>query len=239
MRDALEKAIVFLASIPESLSAALIDALDPEAIERLSSAATEVRAITTDDQKRIAAEFVDRQLTYRRRSASVCNTLPFSTLPEAQRTLADLQEAPAAWLAQELSQELPQTAAVVMCRLNPSQAAAVLSHMSTEIQLLVVQRMASAAKLDPEIVAELLEALARRRRGELLKDINHVGGLPFVAQVVNRLDHATERALLQNLAHEDRQLVDRLLRLMFMLRDRSRVCLAPSAESPEPQRKAA
>ena len=229
MRDALEKAVVFLASIPESLSAALINELEPEAIERLATAATEVRQISADDQKRLAAEFVDRQLRYQRGSAPISAFTPFANFPETQRNLADLQQAPAAWLANELSQELPQTAAVVMRHLNPGQAAEVLRHMSTESQLHVVQRLASAGDLPPEIVAELLEVLARRRRGEQLKDISHVGGLPFVAQLINRLDRATERALLQNLAHEDRALVDHLLRLMFVLRDCHRVC-QPSAE---------
>ncbi len=243
MRDALEKAVVFLASIPESLSAALINSLEPEAIERLANAASSVQDISTDDQQRLAAEFVDRQLMCRRRSASNSASTPLATLPEAQRNLADLQRAPADWLAHELSQELPQTAAVVICHLNPTQAADVLGHMSTEAQLNVVQRIACAEDLHPEILAELLEAFARRRRGEQLKDINHAGGLPFVAQVVNRLDRATERALLQNLAHQDRSLVDQLLRLMFVLRDRSRVARpthpAGVETSPTSTRKAA
>jgi flagellar motor switch protein FliG len=231
MSESLQKAVILLASIPESLSAVLIHALEPDAIERLADAAAAVSQFTAEDQQRLAAEFVDRQLQRQRRPVCVSACSPFAALPEAQRNLADLQQAPADWLAQELAHELPQTAAVVMCQLPPTQAAIVLSRMSTEVQLQVVQRIATAGRVPAEIVAELLEALARRRRGELLRDINQSGGLPFVAQLVNRLDRATERALLQNLAQENRGLVDHLLRLMFVLRDRSRVC-QPSASPP-------
>ncbi len=234
MRDALRKAVVFLASIPESLSAELINSLDPEAIERLADAAVDMQHVTSDDQKQIASDFVDRQLKKHHRPKMMTSgePLPLCGDPAAQRKLADLQQAPPNWLADELAQELPRTAAVVIRHLNPLQAAAVLSRMSTEMQMNVVRCIASTDSADPPVVIDILDVVSGRRRNEQLKDINQVGGLPFVAQVANRLDRATEKALLENLAQEDRPLVDQLLRLMFVLRDRNRVSQPTSDDSP-------
>jgi flagellar motor switch protein FliG len=235
MRDALQKAVVFLASIPESLSAELINSLAPDAIERLADAAVQMDCVTPDDQRYIASEFVDKQLTKQRRVTSTCrDSLPLGGDPAAQRKLADLQHAPAEWLADELAHELPQTAAVVIRHLNPLQAAAVLSQMPTEMQISIIRRIASSDHTQPQVLIDILDVVSGRRRNEQLKDINHVGGLPFVAQLVNRMNRATEKALLENLAQEDRPMVDQLLRLMFVLRDRNRVCQPLSTDSVPP-----
>jgi flagellar motor switch protein FliG len=141
----------------------------------------------------------------------------------AQRELEQLQDAPKHWLAEELSTELPQTAAVVLCHLHPQLAAKTLACLSTEKQIQVVKRIADYESISPEIVGDIVAALSSRLRLGRLAEINNTGGLALVAQIVQRLDHATERALLENLAQDNRPLVDQLLKLTFLLRDRQRV----------------
>jgi flagellar motor switch protein FliG len=45
------------------------------------------------------------------------------------------------------------------------------------------------------------------------------GGVPNVAEILNVTDRATERALLENLAQEDPDLVEEIRRLMFVFED--------------------
>jgi flagellar motor switch protein FliG len=51
------------------------------------------------------------------------------------------------------------------------------------------------------------------------QQFENAGGVQHVAQVLNVTDRATERALLENLAQEDPELVEDIRRLMFVFED--------------------
>jgi len=51
----------------------------------------------------------------------------------------------------------------------------------------------------------------------------NAGGVASVAEVLNVIDRATERSLLENLAQEDPDLVDEIRRLMFVFEDISKL----------------
>lgn len=223
MNDNLRKAALLLASIPEADSAALMSRLSADQIESLSTATQALRSFSIDQQRQLVAELID--LRYRRdadqsRHSQGCHHWQH----RAQQELEHLQQASTSWLAEQLAAELPQTVAVVLMHLRPTLAAQTLACLPTEKQLEVVKRIASYDAIPSEIVHEVIAALSNRLRLGRLAEINDRGGLALVAQIVQRLDHATERALLENLAQDNRSLVDQLLKLMFLLRDRQRVC---------------
>jgi flagellar motor switch protein FliG len=222
MDDNLRKAALLLASIPEADSAALMSRLSADQIETMAKAISQLRAIPTDQQQQLVAELIDRQ--YRRRQPGDLPTEPSrnsvygTQTPAEQRELEQLQQAPSQWLAQQLTTELPQTAAVALCHLRPALAAATLACLPTETQIQVVKRIADSQTISPDVVNVIIERLACRLRIGKLAEINRAGGLALVAQIIQRLDRATERALLENLAQDNRALVDQLLKLTFLLR---------------------
>jgi flagellar motor switch protein FliG len=227
MDDNLRKAALLIASIPEADSAALMSRLSAEQIEALSTATQAVSSITTEQQHQIVAELIelryrrdDNQALHDTRRPDGCHHWHHAS----QIELEHLQHASTEWLAEQLSAELPQTAAVILTHLRPSLAARTLACLSTETQLEVVKRMASYEAIPSDLVHDVITALSSRLRLGRLAEINNRGGLALVAQIVQRLDRATERALLENLAQDNRTLVDQLLKLMFLLRDRQRVC---------------
>jgi flagellar motor switch protein FliG len=51
------------------------------------------------------------------------------------------------------------------------------------------------------------------------QQFENAGGVSTVAEILNVIDRATERSLLENLAQEDAKLVDEIRRLMFVFDD--------------------
>ncbi len=259
----LEKAALLLASIPESDSAALVARLSDREIEAIAHATASLNDVQEETQHEIAAELIDLRYQRRTRPQSTGDTggSPegvasasggderdsaegvWHWTPEAQRALEQLQDAPSNWLARQLSHELPQTAAVVLCFVNPKLAAQVLAQMSTDVQIRVVHRIANTAPVPRELAEKIITSLADAYRFSRLEEVGNSHGLPFVAQIVARLDRATERALMENLAQDNRPMVDQLLRMLSLLKDRRRICLQATTHrkptEPAPDRRAA
>src|SRR5690606_36908681 len=61
--------------------------------------------------------------------------------------------------------------------------------------------------------------LEKRMDSVMSQSYERAGGVPSVAEILNVTDRATERALLENLAQEDPDLVEEIRRLMFVFDD--------------------
>ncbi|HZZ71540.1 MAG TPA: FliG C-terminal domain-containing protein, partial [Pirellulales bacterium] len=109
--------------------------------------------------------------------------------------------------------------ALILCHLPPPQAAAVLGGLPTERQLSVIRRVATMGQTNPEIIKEVESGLESRMASIMSQQFEAAGGVPSVAEILNVTDRATERNLLENLAHEDPDLVEEIRRLMFVFED--------------------
>jgi flagellar motor switch protein FliG len=72
---------------------------------------------------------------------------------------------------------------------------------------------------NPEIIQEVEWGLEKRMSAVMSQQFEKAGGVPTVAEILNVTDRATERALLENLAQEDPDLVEEIRRLMFVFED--------------------
>jgi flagellar motor switch protein FliG len=61
--------------------------------------------------------------------------------------------------------------------------------------------------------------LEHRMSSVMSQQFENAGGVPSVAEILNVIDRATERSLLENLAQEDPDLVEEIRRLMFVFED--------------------
>ena len=71
----------------------------------------------------------------------------------------------------------------------------------------------------PEIIKEVERGLENRMSSVMSQQFEKAGGVPTVAEILNVIDRATERSLLENLAQEDPDLVEEIRRLMFVFED--------------------
>src|SRR5262249_18832117 len=115
--------------------------------------------------------------------------------------------------------EHPQTIALVLSHLNPSQAAGLLESLPAPIRADVAVRMANLDQISPDIITKIAAVIGLKLKalGELSRESS--GGVNAVAEMFNRLDSLTCRNVLDDMEQADPQLVENIRQLMFVFED--------------------
>jgi len=130
-----------------------------------------------------------------------------------------LQKADPQQLAKFIHAEHPQTIALVLSHLNPSQAAGLLFSLPPEMRPDVALRMANLDQISPEIISKIAGIIGAKLKalGELSRE--SYGGVRAVAEMFNRLDSASSKEILESIEHADANLVETIRHLMFVFDD--------------------
>jgi flagellar motor switch protein FliG len=130
-----------------------------------------------------------------------------------------LQKADPQQLAKFIHSEHPQTIALILSHLNPSQAAGLLFSLPVELRADVALRMANLDQISPEIIAKIAGIIGSRLKaiGELSRE--SYGGVRAVSEMFNRLDSSTSKEILESIERSDPSLVETIRHLMFVFDD--------------------
>lgn len=130
-----------------------------------------------------------------------------------------LQKADPQQLAKFIHSEHPQTVALILSHLNPSQAAALLNSLPSELRADVALRMANLDQISPDIISRIAAIIGQKLKnlGELSRE--SYGGVRAVAEMFNRLDAASSKEILEKIEGEDPALVETVRHLMFVFED--------------------
>ncbi len=120
-------------------------------------------------------------------------------------------------IANLLSREHPQTIAIIVAYLEPSQAAEVLGKLPEHIKIDVALRIASLDQISPSILGELEDVLQSQLQSYTRG--RKIGGIKTVAEILNQLDRASEDLILKNIEEKDQILADEIRKLMFTFDD--------------------
>ncbi len=115
--------------------------------------------------------------------------------------------------------EYPQTIALILSYANADQASAVLSELPKEKRVDVVERMAKMDSASPETIKAIEATLERKFSAVVSMDRTEVGGVNYVADVLNKVDRATEKFIFDELSVRDPVLVDEIKKKMFVFED--------------------
>lgn len=231
----IRKAAVLLMSLPEEHASILLGQLDPKQIEAVSIEIARSRGVSGDEQEAVIRDFANANpnaLTSRSGGLEVARALVEQALgKKASTTLENVRQSiealPFGFLQKADSQNLltflvdehPQTIALILSHLSPQQAAEVIHGLPVERQLSVVRRIATMDQTSPDIIREVEQGLERRMSALTNQQYDNMDGVQVVAEILNVVDRATERNLLENLSQEDPDLVDDIRRLMFVFDD--------------------
>lgn len=120
-------------------------------------------------------------------------------------------------IANMLSREHPQTIAIIIAYLEPTQAAEVMAKLPEHIKIDVALRIASLDQISPSILGELEDVLQSQLQSYTRG--RKIGGIRTVAEILNQLDRATEDLILKNIEEKDQILADEIRKLMFTFDD--------------------
>ncbi|WP_375492581.1 flagellar motor switch protein FliG [uncultured Jatrophihabitans sp.] len=145
-----------------------------------------------------------------------------------ERVLANFVAAPFASLQQldprqivsVLSDEHPQTVALVIAHLPASLGSHLLASFTREVQADVAHRIAVMDRTSPDLIRQVEAGLERRVSSlGVASELSTVGGLQPLVDIINRSDRGTEKMILEGLATLDPALAEKVRGQMFMFED--------------------
>lgn len=122
-------------------------------------------------------------------------------------------------LATSFQNENPQLVALVLAYLKPDRAAAVMSSLSPEMQTDVASRIAEMDRTNPEVLREVERIMENKFSSVVTADFSMAGGVEALAEILNRSDRTTEKAILDSLEIQDPELAEQVRELMFVFED--------------------
>jgi flagellar motor switch protein FliG len=118
-----------------------------------------------------------------------------------------------------IQSEHPQTIALILAHLNPEHAATILGALPLEVQVDVATRIAILDRAAPDVVMEIERVLERRISAIFTQEFTAAGGVRSLAEVLNRADRSTEKAIMEKLEESNPTLAEEVKRLMFVFDD--------------------
>lgn len=143
------------------------------------------------------------------------------------RLQASLQEVPFQFLKKAdptqvssfIQDEHPQTVALIIAHLEPGMGALILSSLTPDVQSDVIMRIATMDRTAPEIVREVERVIERKMASVFTGGFTFAGGVKSVAEILNRVERNSEKAIMADLEERDPELADEIGRLMFTFED--------------------
>jgi len=231
----IHKAAILLSSLPEEEAVTLMGRFEPKQVEAVSIEIARLKMVSSEEQNGAITEFAESNPASAgldgggldRAKILVQKALGKNANDTLDNIRQSIEEVPFAFLRNidsqniltYVSDEHPQTIALVLSHLPPVAGSEILAGLPSEQQLKVVQRIAQMGQTSPEIIEEVEKGLEKRMSSVMSQSFENAGGVGAVAEMLNVSDRSTERTILENLAQQDPDMVEEIRRLMFVFED--------------------
>ena len=118
-----------------------------------------------------------------------------------------------------IQNEHPQTIALILSYSSADQASHIIAELPQEKKVDVVKRIATMDRANPEMVKIVEKTLEKKFVSILSVDLMEVGGVSYVADVMNHVDRQTEKHIFDQLTEKDPSLAEQIRKLMFVFED--------------------
>ncbi len=118
-----------------------------------------------------------------------------------------------------IQNEHPQTIAFVLSYASADQSSKIISELPKKLQIDVIRRIATLESVSPEIVSIVEAALEKRFSTVVSVDMTEIGGINFVADIMNHVNRTTEKYVFDELSKSNPTLSEEIRKLMFVFED--------------------
>jgi flagellar motor switch protein FliG len=230
-----QKAAILLVALGDKISGEVMKQLNDEEAKAVSKAIARLEKVTPSQTESVLEEFCNltRQngglggFDYAKR------VLANAFGPEGAKRIADhlprvgarfnknmesLQKADPNQLSRFIAGEHPQTIALILSHLSPSQAASLLANLPMPLRSDVTLRIAQLDRVSPDVVARISIVISEKLKtlGEVKMELR--GGPRSVAEILNRMEGTMSDEILSNI-QDEQPLVDAIRHFMFTFDD--------------------
>ena len=135
------------------------------------------------------------------------------------RDFAFMDKADVKSLLSALQNERPQTIALVLSYVDADKAAGVVSQLDERKQIQVVESIAKIDSVSPMAIKIIQDEMQHKFSSIMTSTNIKVGGIDYVADVMNNLDRTSEKNIFDGLADHDQELADEIRKRMFVFED--------------------
>ena len=231
-----QKAAAVIISLGTEKASQLYQYMDPEDVEQITLEVAKLGYVDAATTEEVLNEYYQMCMTnkavteggleYARAvlerafgSQTASMLLDKVTKSLKNREFSFLNKADEKSLYAALQHERPQTIALVLSYVDPEKAAAVIDELDPERQVKVVENIATMESASPTAV-KVIEAEMEKRFSSIMTTNNvKVGGVDYVAGVMNNLDRASEKSIFDRLSVHNADLADEIRKRMFVFED--------------------
>ena len=231
-----EKAAILLITLGPEKSAEIFKHLSEDEIEELTLQIANMRMVSSEEKKQVIEDFYQIALAqeyisegginYAKdvleralgsdKAVDIINRLTSSLYV---RPFEFIRKADPNQLLNYIQNEHPQTIALILAYLEPSQSAQILANLTPEKQGEVTRRTAIMDRTSPEVVKEIEKVLETKFSSMLSQDFTAAGGIQSAVDILNSVDRGTEKFIMEELDIKDAELSEEIRRRMFVFED--------------------
>jgi len=231
-----QKAAVFLVTIGSEISAEIFKFLREDEIETLTFEIARLETIDAEQKDAILNEFQELMMAnqfistggidYARellekslgsqKAIDIINRLTSSL---QVRPFDFIRRTDPSHLLNFIQQEHPQTIALILAYLEPNKASQILQNLPQEVQSDVARRIATMDRTSPEVLREVERVLEKKLSSLSSEDYTTAGGVESIVEILNLVDRASEKQIIEALEEEDPELAEDIKKRMFVFED--------------------
>jgi flagellar motor switch protein FliG len=231
-----QKAAIFLITLGPEVAAEIFKHLREDEIETLTFEMAKLDKITPEDKEAVLLEFNELMMAqefittggidYAREVLEKALGTQ-KAIDIINRLTSSLQTRPFDFIRRQDPQHLlnfiqnehPQTIALILCYMDPNKASQILSSLPHNIQGDVAKRVALMERVSPDILREVERVLERKLSALSSEDYTSAGGIDAIVEILNNVDRATERTIIEALEDDDPDLAEEIKKRMFVFED--------------------
>jgi flagellar motor switch protein FliG len=231
-----QKAAIFLVTIGSEISAEIFKYLREDEIEALTFEIARLETIEPEQKDAILQEFHELMMAnqfistggidYAREllEKSLGNQKAIDII---NRLTSSLQVRPFDFIRRTdpghllnfIQQEHPQTIALILAYLEPNKSSQILQYLPHEVQSDVARRIATMDRTSPEVLREVERVLEKKLSTLSSEDYTTAGGVESIVEILNLVDRASEKQIIEALEDEDPELAEEIKKRMFVFED--------------------
>ena len=235
----LQKAAILLITLGPEKASAIFQHLKEDEIESLTLEIANTRSVSPQDKESVldeyyqvclaqqyiaeggigyAKELLEKALV-RIRSEKAQGVISKLTASLQVRPFEFVRKTEPAQLLNFIQDEHPQTIAMILSYLSSSQAAMILGALPPEKQADVARRIAQMDRTSPDVIKEVERVLERKLSSLVNQDYTIVGGIDSIVNILNNVDRATEKRIMESLEVDEPELAEEIRKKMFVFED--------------------
>jgi len=234
--DGVEKAATLLIALGPEKSSKVFKHLKEEEIEQLTLEIANTSSISPQTKEKVLNEFYEICLAQQyiaEGGISYAKELLEKALGTEKakdvigKLTASLQVRPFEFIRKTdptqllnfIQDEHPQTIALILSYLPPTQSSMIVSSLQPEKQADVARRIAQMDRTSPDVIKQVEKVLERKLASLVNQDYTIVGGVDAIVAILNSVDRGTEKHIMETLEIEEPELADEIRRKMFVFED--------------------